>query len=349
MEHRRCGRSELELSVLGLGCWEFGGGDYWGEHSQKDAVEVVHRAVDLGITYFDTAEVYNEGRSEASLGAALRGIPRDKVVIGTKVAPSNAEPQALAAHCDASLRRLETDYIDLYMLHWPIHPQAIRHFTADERLISHPPSSDSAFETLGRLRQQGKIRHIGVSNFGADRLRQVQQFGLPIVVNELPYSLLARAIEFAILPYCRQTGTGVIGYMALLQGLLADVYPTLAAVPPQQRRTRHFDSAGSALARHGGPGAEAETAQALTDIRTVAREAGLTMSQLAIKWTLANPDVTCTLAGSGKVRHLEDNVKAAAEPLSPEIVARLNSVTRPLMARLGPSFDYYESPENDRT
>ncbi len=335
------------LPALGLGCWELGGGDYWGELSQREAEAVVHRAVELGITYFDTAEVYNEGRSEAALGAALRGIPRHKVILSSKVAPSNAAPATLAAHCDASLRRLGTDYIDLYMLHWPISRQAIRHFTADQRIHDAPPSTEAAFATLRRLQAQGKIRYIGVSNHGIEKLRQVRQLGVDIVVNQLPYSLLARAVELSILPYCRSEGVGVIGYMTLLQGLLADIYSTLDDVLPSQRRTRHFTH--SEHSRHCGPGAEEETAQALADIRAIARQSGLMMPQIAIKWALANPAITCALVGSGRVRHLEDNVGAASEPLPVEIVAKLNAVTEPLMAKLGPSFDYYESPENDRT
>ena len=106
MEIRNCGTSGLKVSALGVGCWSFGGGDYWGRQAQADAV--VRRAVELGITYFDTAEAYNEGRSESSLGRAVRGIPRDKIVIGTKISPSNTAADTLIEHCEASLRRLGT-------------------------------------------------------------------------------------------------------------------------------------------------------------------------------------------------------------------------------------------------
>src|SRR5690606_33722560 len=135
MEKRKVQQSGLEISVLGAGCWAFGGGEYWGDQSQKDINEVVHASVDLGINYFDTAEVYNEGRSESSLGEAIRGIPRDRFLIGTKISPSNCYKNTLVEHCHASLQRLGTDYIDVYMLHWPIHPHSIRHFTEDEKII----------------------------------------------------------------------------------------------------------------------------------------------------------------------------------------------------------------------
>jgi aryl-alcohol dehydrogenase-like predicted oxidoreductase len=332
-----------------LGCWSFGGGAYWGNCDQADAAAVVRRAVELGITYFDAAEAYNEGRSEDSLGEALRGIPRDRVIVGTKVSPSNCYADTLPTHCETSLRRLGLDYLDLYMIHWPIHPHSIRHFTSDESVIRNPPTVHEAFAALMKLRQRGKIRYIGVSNFAEARLEEALAVCPDIVVNQLPYSLLTRAIEFGALPFCRTHGIGVIGYMTLLQGLLADLYPTLADVPAHQARTRHFNHRRTALTRHGGEGAEAETAAALEGIRHIAKETGLTMAEIALKWALAGPGISCCLIGARKVSKLEENLRAAAQPLSPEIVASLDTVTRPLLDKLGDSFDYYESVQNNRT
>jgi aryl-alcohol dehydrogenase-like predicted oxidoreductase len=349
MELRRCGKSDLTLSAIGLGCWSFGGGTYWGDCDQADADAVVRRAVELGIVYFDAAEAYNAGRSEESLGIALRGIPRDRVVIGTKVSPSNCSADTLPTHCEASLRRLGVDCIDLYMIHWPIHPHSIRHFTSDDAVIRNPPSVQEAFAALTGLRRQGKIRYIGVSNFGEARLAEALTVCPDIVVNQLPWSLLTRAIERGILPLCRARGIGVIGYMTLLQGLLADLYPTLDDVPPYQARTRHFDSRRSALIRHGEAGAEVETTAALDGIRRIARETDLTVAEIAVKWALAGAGISCCLIGARKVSNLEGNVRAAGEPLHPDIVQRLDSLTRPLLDALGDSFDYYESRENNRT
>jgi aryl-alcohol dehydrogenase-like predicted oxidoreductase len=130
MEQRECGRSGLTLLVLGLGCWAFGGGEYWGPVEQSDVDAVVRRAFDLGITYFDTAEVYNDGRSEASLGRAIGGLPREQVVIGTKVSPAHVQPDVLPGRCDASLRRLGTDDIDVYMVHWPVNVRSLMLYSA---------------------------------------------------------------------------------------------------------------------------------------------------------------------------------------------------------------------------
>lgn len=342
----RCGASELMLSPLGLGCWPFGGGEYWGALDQSDANAVVHRALELGINTFDTAEVYNEGRSEVSLGLALRGLPRDQVVVCTKVSPAAGHPDLLPGRCEASLRRLGTDTIDLYMVHWPMTAHSIAHFTPAPMA---GPVVEDAFAALLRLREQGKIRHIGVSNFAPNKLEEALAAGAAIAANQLPYNLLCRAIELEALPFCKSRGIGVIGYMALLQGVLSDRYPSLDDVPAPQRRTRHFDARGSAEARHGECGAEAETTAALAAIRALAAELGMKTSQLALKWTLANPSIQCMLVSSRSVRKLEDNVAAASMPLSSDVIARLNAITRPLLEKLGPSFDYYETTANDRT
>jgi len=346
MEWRASGKFELKLPVLGMGCWAFGGGDYWGPQSQEEVDRVVRCAVDHDCRFFDTAEAYNQGASERSLGEAIRGLPRERVIIGTKISPSNVAPPDLIAHCEASLRRLQTDYIDLYMVHWPITTHSIRHFTTQQ--IATPSVAD-AFATLDRLKTAGKVRWIGVSNFGRERLSEALATGVEIAINELPYSLLTRAIELEILPFCRERGIGVLGYMSLLQGVLGDKYRTLADVGLWQRRTRHFDSRGLPQCRHGLPGAEEETGLAIERIRALARQAGMTTAELALKWAMAGEGITSSLCGSRNVRQLEGNLKAASEPLAPALIAELNRVTAPLLEKLGPSFDYYENPKNDRT
>ncbi len=317
MEIRTCGQSGLRLPVLGLGCWAFGGGEYWGEQSQDNVNRVVRRAVELGVNYFDTAEVYNDGRSEAALGLAIRGLPRDRLIIGTKISPSNTEPATLVAHCEASLRRLGIETIDLYLVHWPIAQHSVVHFHRD----CVCPAVAPAFETLMTLRRQGKIRHVGVSNFGSHYLAEAQAAGAEtgdcpdfrvsengtvpfagaeIAVNALPYNLLCRVIELEILPYCRQSGVGVIGYMALMQGLLAGAYAALDDVPLWRRRTRHFHPRRAGpLCRHGEAGAEEETQEALAAIRAIAAAEGAPMQDLAIRWAIAREDIACTLVARG--------------------------------------------------
>jgi len=348
MRYQKIKDTDLKLSSIGTGCWAFGGGEYWGNQNQKDANDVVHASVANGINYFDTAEVYNEGRSESALGVAIQGIPRDKLIIGTKVSPSNTYAGTLEKHCEASLQRLQLDYIDIYMLHWPIHPHSIRHFTNDEQIINHPPTIAEVFEGLKKLQKAGKIKYIGLSNFSYKRLKEDIPEGVHVVVNELPYNLLCRAIEYDTLPYCISNGMGTIGYMTLLQGILTGKYPTLRDIPEWQRRTRHFSCSGTPLCRHGESGFENETEKALKEIQHIADQNGLKMGQLATQWAIAS-GITCSLVGARNAAQLEENAKAIANPLEPHLIQQLNEATHELMEKLGNHFDYYENKQNDRT
>lgn len=346
METRPCGHSGLNLPVLGLGTWAFGGGSYWGPQDQSDVDAVVARALDRGINYFDTAEMYNAGASEAALGRALRG-RREKALIGSKISPSHTSPATLRACCEASLRRLETDYLDLYMVHWPIHANSLRHFTTDEAILRRPPTTAEAFGTLADLQREGKIRHIGVSNFGVRQLSEVAALGVRLAVNELPYNLLMRAIEPDIAPYCRAHGIGIIGYMALMQGVLAGDYASFDALPPPRTRTRHFSGQRQG-SRHGEPGFEALTWQTVQELRRIARAAGWSLSDMAIAWALANPDIACLLAGCRTSAQLEENAHAVNHPLPEALKRQLDDATTALLQALGSNPDYYQSTADTR-
>lgn len=332
MEKRTLSPSGLELSLLGLGCWSFGGqeGDYWGPHDDRDAAEVIASAFDHGITYFDTAEGYNEGRSEAALGRAL-GRRRADAIIGTKLSPQNAEPATLRQHCEDSLRRLGTDYIDVYMVHWPI--------------TDHPVAD--AFATLNDLRAAGKIRAIGVSNFGPQQLQEVLATGVPIEVNQLGYSLVNRAIEFEILPLCRQHGIGVAAYMPLMQGLLSGRWRTADEIPLTRRRTRHFSGERPGV-RHGEPGAEAETFEAIAGIARLAEAQAMPTADLALAWVAAQPGVTTVIVGTRTADQLQDSLRGVSRSLSPETVAELDRLTQPVKAKLGTNADLWQSGKNVR-
>ncbi len=337
------------MSVLGYGCWAFGGGSYWGEdHDQKNVDRLVRYAVDAGVTYFDTAEAYNDGRSEESLGRALKGIPRDSVVVGTKVLPGNAHPETLVRHCEESLKRLDLDHVDLYIVHWPLTPLAIGSF-GDSAGAANPPVVDDVFATLMKLRDQGRIGHIGVSNFGVEFLREAMDTGAVVASNQVVYSLLSRGIEFEVAPFCREHGIGLTGYMTLLQGILADAWKSIDDIPPKQRRFRLFDSAKCDAARHGESGAEEDIARALDAIRDLCRETGLDMATLAVKWAIANEAMTCVLTGSRTLDHFRHNVEAARKPLDPAIKTRLDEITDPVKHKLGPSLDLFESADKDRS
>lgn len=332
MERRKLGKSPIEISVLGIGCWSFGGGDddYWGVQEQRDVEAVVEAALDRGVNFFDTAEAYNDGRSEESLGRALQG-RRDEAIIGTKIGPQNTEPSVLLDHCEASLRRLRTDWIDLYMIHWPI----TDHSTAD------------AFATLEDLRSEGKIRAIGVSNFGPEQLREALDTGVRFESNQLCYNLLSRGIETEIMPLCAAHQIGIVGYMPLLQGFLADKFKTTDEIPEVRARTRHFDGK-RALSKHGERGAEDEMFAALDGIREIAAQEGVPMSQLALRWCIAAPEMTCVLAGVRNPSQMEHNIQALWRDLSAEVVKKLNDLTDPVTEKIGANADYFEGRRNSR-
>ncbi|HTL68690.1 MAG TPA: aldo/keto reductase [Lacunisphaera sp.] len=340
-------RDELRLPSLGLGCWAFGGGSYWGAQEQGDVDRVVARALEVGLNYFDTAESYNAGASEESLGRALRG-RRSSALIGTKVSPHNAYPHLLAHHCEQSLRRLGTDHIDLYMIHWPLNAHSLSHFTSDETVIQHPPGLAAVLEAMAGLRAEGKIRFIGVSNFGPVQLAEAMSLGVPIAANELPYNLLMRAAEAEALPYCVRHGIRTLGYSALMQGLLARPMHSFAGQAPMRLRTRHFSRARTD-SRHGEEGCEEETLAALQQIARIATEAGRGIGEMALAWVLANPRIDCALVGCRDLGQLEENLRAGAHPLPLEVKQALDRATLPVKRRLGPRLDYFQSAQQTRS
>lgn len=348
MKRNTIGASGIEISALGMGCWAYGGGSYWGNQAQQDVNEVVHLALDRGINYFDTAEVYNDGASEASLGIALKG-RRAEAVIGTKVSTANVRPQTLRRHCEESLKRLQTDYVDIYMLHWPINPKSIEHFSDDAALIADPPSVEEAFQTLKDLKKEGKIREIGISNHGVRQMEEVLGVCPEIAVNELPYNLISRAIESAILPFCVQHKIGVLGYMAYQQGILTGKYRDMSEVPPPQAHSRHFHfSRGGALSRHTEPGAEAEITELLRVIREVADTLGISMAAVSLSWAMRKAGISNTLVGSRDRKELLSNIEVAEFHLPDDAYAALNRASQPVLTLLGDNPDFYQNREESR-
>lgn len=348
MEIKRLGNSDIFLSTLGMGCWAYGGGKYWGDQNQKDVDDVVHAALDQGINYFDTAEVYNDGESEISLGLALKG-RRTEAVIGTKVSTSNTKTATLIEHCEASLKRLGTDYIDIYMLHWPINPKSIEHFTTDKNLITSPPSVEEAFETLVKLQKEGKILEIGISNHGVEQMKEIQKTGTRVIVNELPYNLISRGIEDGILPYCIQNNIGVLGYMAMQQGILAGIYSSIESIPAAQAHSRHFHyTRGGEQSRHGEAGAEEEIFQMLSSMQKIAKEINSNIPTLSLAWAMEKDGISFTLVGSRNVDELKMNVNTASMKLPTDVVDELNQLSDPVFKKIGSNIDYYESKENSR-
>jgi aryl-alcohol dehydrogenase-like predicted oxidoreductase len=329
MEYRVLGQTGMRVSTLALGCWAFAGDANWGAQDDAASIATVHAALDAGVNLFDTAEAYGDGHSEEVVGRALVG-KRAQALIATKASADHLAPAALVAACERSLRRLQTDTIDLYQIHWP-------------------SRSVPLAETMAALRtlvQQGKVRAVGVCNFGLLDMDDLAAAG-GAVSNQLPYSLVWRAIEDAIQPRCRAMGMGVLCYQPLMQGLLTGKFASAAEVPAGRARTRHFGSAHTGT-RHGEAGCEEETFSAIAGVREIAAQLGQPMANVSLAWVLQQPGVSTALVGARTPEQVQQNVAATALTLAPETLAALAAATATLKRALGPNPDPYQGGASGR-
>ena len=329
MQMRQLGKSDLMVSPIGIGFWGIVGGDYWGEQDERDTIDAAQAALDSGINFFDTAEGYGDGYSETMLGVAL-GKRRGEAIIASKVGQSNLAPADLRAACERSLERLGTDYIDLYQVHWPRRDLPF----------------DDTMAALQDLQREGKIRVIGVSNFGKLDMPDMLDCGR-YEANQLPYSLLWRAIEFDIQPICESEQISILPYSPLNQALLTGRYSNADEMPYHRTRTRHFrgDRQDS---RHGAPGFEAETFAAVAAIREICADIGEAMVHVALAWLLHQGAVTSVLAGARNRAQVESNCAAGALSLSDETLSRLDEATADLKAKLGADPDMWGTGADSR-
>jgi aryl-alcohol dehydrogenase-like predicted oxidoreductase len=306
-----------------MGCWAFAGDETWGPQDDADSIAAVHAALDIGVTLFDTAEGYGvDGRSETVLGRALKGRRQD-AVIATKISPHHLMASRVQEACDDSLRRLQTDYIDLYQIHWPNHDVPIA----------------ETMTALEKLREQGKVRAIGVCNHGPRDLSDLLAVGR-CSTNQISYSLIWRASEHEIQPICTARGIGILCWGPLSQGLLTGKFRSPDEVPAARAATRHF-SKDRPKTPHDEPGLEAETFEALLRIREIAAEIGQPMAVVSLAWLLHQPGVTAVLAGSRRPEQIEQNALAAELALSGDTLQALSSATDELKDKLGANQDMY--------
>ena len=347
METRKIAEN-ISISRLGVGCWSFGGGEYWGEQNQKDVETVVNKAIDNGVNFFDTARMYNDGESEKSLGLALKS-RRNEAIVCSKVSPAKAYYKTLKEECEISLKNLCTDYIDIYMMHWPINPFGIKHFTEDPEIIANPPTAEEAFRALSDLKKEGKIRAVGVSNFGVSQMREALELCPDLSVNEMTYNIISRAIEAEILPFCKENNISVITSMSLMQGVLTGRYAKIEDIPPHQAHSRHFkNERGKGTSRHYEDGAEAEIVEVLKTLNEISEKFNISVAQLSIAWVCANKQVDCALLGSRNESELLENIQATGIILTPEAVEKINAVSLLVLQKLGNNADYYENSKNSR-
>ena len=329
MRYRRLGKTDLQISVVAMGCWAIGDARFWGAQDERQSLATLHAALESGINFFDSAETYGSGDSEKLIGKAFAGM-RDKVVLGSKAAVDHLAPSALKLACECSLKRLRTDYIDVYSIHWPN-----RNVPIQETL-----------KALEDLKHEGKIRMIGCCNFGQRDLTELLQYGR-VEVNQLPYSLLWRAIEFEILPICVRNQVSVSCYSPLLEGLLTGKFESAEQVPVERARTRHFSSSRK-LARHVEPGLEAHTFETVRRIRDLCKRAGVPMAQAALAWLLKQDGVTGVIVGARSPEQILSNAEGASLELPDALMTALSEVTGPLKSKLGAKADPWQSESRIR-
>jgi len=314
METRRLG--PLEVSAIGLGC--MGMSEFYGPTDEAESIATIHRALDLGVTLLDTADMYGPYVNEELVGRAIRG-RRERVVLATKCGivrdPANARvrglngrPDYIRSSCDASLRRLGVDHVDLYQLH---------------RVDPTVPIEDSV-GAMAELVRAGKTRAIGLSEAGPETLRRAHAVH-PIASLQTEYSLLTRDVEACVLPTCRTLGVGFLAYSPLGRGLLTGRY----------RSRADFDAGDyRLLTPRFADGAFERNVELALSVAALAQEKGCTPAQLAIAWLLAQGPEVVPIPGTKTRRRLEENVGAAAVTLSAADRARLDAVT-PLGAASG--------------
>jgi aryl-alcohol dehydrogenase-like predicted oxidoreductase len=298
MQKQRLGRTELEITPVGVGAWAIGGGGTWGWGDQDDAdsVAAIHRAVERGVNWIDTAPAYGLGRSEEVVGRAVKGLSDPPFIFskcGSYPVEGGTEPRLKAKWvrqlCEDSLRRLQVEAIDLYQVHWP---------DPDEDI-------EEGWATLAELKAEGKLRHIGASNFSVAQLERAEAIA-PVESLQPPYSLISRAVEGSILPWCLEHDTGVIVYSPMASGLLSGrmTKERVAALPANDFRSHVESFEEPALSRN----------LALADrLAAIGARHGTSAGAVAIAWTLRNPAVTAAIVGFRRPDQVDDLVPSAGE------------------------------------
>jgi aryl-alcohol dehydrogenase-like predicted oxidoreductase len=303
---------DLDITPIGFGAWAIGGGGWqfgWGAQDDRDSVAAIHEALDAGVNWIDTAAVYGLGRSEEVVARALEGLSQRPYVF-TKCAMvwnergqigHSLKAESIRRECEASLRRLKVDVIDLYQVHWP---------DPDEDI-------EEGWATLARLNAEGKVHSIGVSNFSVAQMRRAQAIA-PITSLQPPYSLLRRDIEHEVLPFCARNNIGVIAYSPMASGLLtgAMTRERVAHFPPDDWRRNNRNYQEPLLSRN---------LKLVELLRSIGRRHGRTPAEVAVAWVLRYPAVTGAIVGARRPGQVEGFVGAAEFRLSPQEVTEIEA------------------------
>lgn len=320
MKYRKLGETDLNLSVITFGAWAAGGW-MWGGNESDDAIRAIEAAFDQGVNAIDTAPIYGQGASEQIVGEALMGIPRDKVHILTKFgmrwdlakgdfamkSKNNfghdidiykfAGAESVIKECEDSLRRLRTDYIDLYQIHWPDSTTPI----------------EETFKAVDKLIQDGKVRYAGVCNYDRTQMAEAEKY-VKLASNQMPFSMLRRDIEKEMVPYCLENHKGILAYSPMDRGLLTGKMKPGREFSEGDHRKNLWQFKDENIRR---------TNDFLQKIKPIADDKQLTVGQLVLLWTLEQPGITIALAGARNEQQAVQNAKAVEKSLSESEVAQI--------------------------
>jgi aryl-alcohol dehydrogenase-like predicted oxidoreductase len=308
MEKRELGKSGLEATVIGLGCWAMGGA-FWGPADDEASIRAIQKSLDLGVNFIDTAPFYGIGHSEEIVGRAIKG-RREEALLATKcgltwteegrVGRFDSSRKRIFQEIDDSLRRLGVECIDLYQIHQP---------------DTDTPFEESAAAML-ELQQQGKIRSIGVSNYSAAQMEETMKH-CRLDSLQPPYNMFRREIEEEILPFCRRNNIGVVSYGPMYQGLLTGKFFFGGKKPTDPLRSRHHELQG---------GKFTVNRDTLLKLKEIADGRGRSLGELAINWVICQPGITTAICGARNPEQVEENVATADWRLSTEELDRMEEI-----------------------
>lgn len=313
MHLRKLDNSDMNITPVGFGAWAIGGSGWdfaWGKQEDTDSIAAIHRSLDLGVNWIDTAAAYGMGHSEEIVARALRDWRGSRPYVFTKCVMRWDEKghitkvfkaESIRRECDDSLRRLQVDVIDLYQIHWP--PE------------DNGAGLEEAWRTLAELQKSGKVRWIGVSNFRISQIRRARKIA-PVTSLQPPYSLVKREIESEILPYCEQRGIGVIVYSPMASGLLtgAMTRERIANLPDDDWRKRSSEFREPKLTNN---------LAIVERLKKVAARYGRTPGEVAIAWTLRLPAVTGAIVGARNAKQADQVMRAGDLKLTPQDIAEI--------------------------
>lgn len=309
-ETRQLGNSNLRLTRLGFGAWAIGGGNWqfgWGSQDDQESIGAIHRALDIGVNWIDTAAVYGLGRSEQVVATALRGLGKKPYVFtkcsmvwdDSRQIHRSLKADSIRRELEASLKRLQLDTIDLYQIHWPDPEKDI----------------EEGWTTLAKLKEEGKVRHIGVSNFSVAQMERAAKIA-PVTSLQPPYSLLNRAVEKEVLPFCEKHGIGVINYSPMQSGLLtgAMTKERITKLPEDDWRRNSAQFKEPKLSRN---------LELVELLREIGKAHGGSPGEVAVAWTLRNPAVTAAIVGARNAKQVDGILGAATLQLQPDEISRI--------------------------